>query len=51
MEFLILAILFILGMPFWGIYLMTDKGQKENRGLGVAVFIVGIIIWWLIKMN
>ena len=35
----------ILAMPFFGIYLMTDKYQSENRLLGIAVTIVGIIIW------
>ena len=35
----------ILGMPFFGIYLMTDKYQSENKLLGLAVTVIGISIW------
>ena len=45
MELVILVILFILGMPLWGIFLMVDKSQDGNRLLGIVVFVVGILIW------
>ena len=42
--FTIIAVMLLLiyGMPFFGIRIMMDK---ENRTLGAAVFVVGIIIW------
>ncbi len=49
MELLAIIILGILGMPFFGIYLMVSGDQKANRGLGLAVFIIGIMIWGIIK--
>ncbi len=45
MTAVVLIILGIIGMPFFGIHLMTDKSQSGNRLLGLAVTIVGIILW------
>ncbi|WP_022778309.1 hypothetical protein [Butyrivibrio sp. AE3009] len=45
LEIIAIFILLIFGMPFFGLYLLVDKNQAANRGLGVAVLIVGIIVW------
>ena len=45
LEFIAIFILLIFGMPFFGFYLLVDKKQEANRGLGLAVMIVGIIVW------
>ena len=40
-----IVVLGILGMPFFGVHLMTDKSQSGNRLLGLAITIVGFILW------
>lgn len=44
MGLIMLIVLGILGMPIFGGYLAL-AGTKEQRPLGCAVFVVGIIIW------
>lgn len=44
-EIIVIFMLLIFGMPFFGLYLLVDRNQVANRGLGVAVLIVGIIVW------
>ncbi len=45
LEIIAIFLLLIYGMPFLGVYLLVDKKQEANRGLGLAVMIVGIIVW------
>ena len=45
LEIIAIFLLLIYGMPFFGVYLLVDKKQEANRGLGLAVMIVGIIVW------
>lgn len=44
-ELIVIFIILIYAMPFFGGYLIINKDQQANRGLGVAVLIVGIIVW------
>ncbi len=50
LEILAIFMLLIFGMPFFGFYLLIDKNQQSNRGLGVAVLIVGVIIWYMVGL-
>lgn len=45
------VLLGILGLPFFGLHLMTDKYQSDNRLLGVAITIVGVAIWIVLFGN
>ncbi len=45
LTFIAMMILFVLGMPFFGLYLIIGGNQASNRGLGIVVFILGILIW------
>ncbi len=48
MEVVVLCLLAILGIPIFGLKLIIE--QPENRLLGVAVLIVGLIVWGLIGL-
>ena len=48
-EAIVIFGLLILGMPFFGLYLMISKKQEANRGLGVIVLILGLIVWAFFK--
>ena len=36
----------IFAMPLYGVFLITDPGQSENRMLGWVLFIIGIIVYY-----
>lgn len=38
-------LIIVFGMPIFGLYLLLDKNQEANRKLGLAVLIVGILVW------
>ena len=44
MTIIAIMLIAIYGMPFFGLRIMKDA---ENRGLGLAVFVVGVIIYMI----
>ncbi len=36
----------IFAMPIYGVFLITDPGQSENRMLGWVLFIIGLIVYF-----
>ena len=45
LTFVVVILLAIYCMPLFGVYLMIDRKQDENRLLGVVVTILGLILW------
>ena len=45
LTFIAAIMLCIFGMPFFGLYLIVGKNQAANKGLGIVLFIIGLLIW------
>ena len=45
LTFVVIIILAVYGMPLFGIYLMIDRKQDENRLLGAVLTVLGLIVW------
>lgn len=45
MELLLMIILGVIGMPILGVYLLLAGKSSEQRWLGAALLIVGIIVY------
>lgn len=50
LTFVVIFILAVYGMPLFGIYLMVNRKQDENRLLGAAVTVLGLIVWGILGL-
>ena len=49
MGCLVLALLAVFFMPLVGVY-MVFEGNDQEKGIGVALTIVGVIVWIMFKL-
>ena len=50
MGCVIILVLAVFAMPLVGLYLALAGEEKEQKVLGVILFIVGIIVWSCVKI-
>ena len=41
-----LLVMALFAAPLYGLFLITDPGQSENRGLGWVLLIIGCIVYY-----
>ena len=46
-SMLAMIILAILAMPIFGIYTVTHSAKEDDKTLGIVMFVLGIIIWFV----